>query len=137
TTPGCGSNFTQVRVWNFTDACGNTSANYTQTITASDNTVPVISTVANALDALTLECSDASGIAAARALAPSASDNCSSVTIHLVSDERRVGCESNFTQVRIWNFTDACGNTSANYTQTITASDNTVPVISTAANALD
>ena len=133
----CVSNYTRTRVWNFTDECNNTSASFTQVINVSDNTAPVISTEAGSLDA-DLECSDADGIAAAIAAAPEADDNCSNVTIHVVSDETVAGsCVSNYTRTRVWNFTDECNNTSASFTQVINVSDNTAPVISTEAGSLD
>ena len=69
----------RVRTWNFTDGCGNTSANFIQTITVIDNTAPVITTVAGALDH-TLQCSDAAGIASALAEIPAATDNCTAVS---------------------------------------------------------
>src|SRR5690606_12150291 len=79
--------YVRTRIWNFSDGCGNTSSNFTQTITVIDNTAPVVSNTAGDLDQ-TLQCSDASGIAAALALAPTATDNCTaSPTINLVSDE--------------------------------------------------
>src|SRR6185503_8645185 len=82
----CVNAYVRVRTWNFTDACNNPSANFTQTITVHDTTAPVVSTAAGSLDA-TLECSDASGLSAALAQAPSATDSCpGAVTIHLLSD---------------------------------------------------
>ncbi|TRX29811.1 HYR-like domain-containing protein [Flavobacterium gawalongense] len=129
---------TYTNIWTVTDDCGNASLVFTQTITVKDNTAPVVTTATNSLDALTLECSDTAGIAAALALAPAATDNCTAVpTINLVSDDTTAGsCANNYTRVRVWNFTDGCGNTSANFTQTITVKDNTAPVISTCAPAV-
>ena len=48
---------------------------YTQVITIIDNTAPAWTTMAGALD-VTLECSDAAGIALAQAAIPFATDNC-------------------------------------------------------------
>ncbi len=132
TTPdgSCANAYVRTRVWNFTDGCGNTSANFTQVITVIDNTAPVVTTVSGALDA-SLECSNAAGIAAALALAPSATDNCATPAIHLVSDNTVIGsCPQAYTRTRTWNFTDGCGNTSSNFVQVITVSDNTAPVLS-------
>src|ERR1035437_2807863 len=141
TTPDgtCANAYVRVRTWNFTDGCGNTSANFVQTITVIDNTAPVITTVAGSLDA-NLQCSNAAGITAALALAPLATDNCTALpVIHLVSDVTTPdgSCANAYVRVRTWNFTDGCGNTSANFVQTITVIDNTAPVITTVAGSLD
>jgi hypothetical protein len=131
TTPGsCTQEYVRVRTWNFTDDCGNAGADFVQTITVQDETDPVISTVAGSLDA-TLECSDASGIAAALALQPSATDNCDGTpTLNLVSDVTTPGiCTQEYVRVRTWNFTDDCGNAGANFVQTITVQDETDPVV--------
>ncbi len=135
----CANAYVRVRTWNFDDGCGNVSANYVQTITVEDNTAPVIVTAAAALDA-TLECDNAAGLAAALALSPTATDNCTAApTLNLVSDVTTADalCANAYVRVRTWNFDDGCGNVSANYVQTITVEDNTAPVIVTAAAALD
>jgi gliding motility-associated-like protein len=136
--PTCANAYVQVRVWNFTDGCGNTSPNFTQTITVVDTTAPVIDNTAGDLDA-NLECSDAAGISAALALVPTATDNCATPTINVVSDDTTVDptCANAYVQVRVWNFTDGCGNTSPNFTQTITVVDTTAPVIDNTAGDLD
>ncbi len=113
--------------------------NCTATVTVSDNTAPGIVTAAAALDA-TLECDNAAGLAAALALSPTATDNCTAApTLNLVSDVTTADalCANAYVRVRTWNFDDGCGNVSANYVQTITVEDNTAPVIVTAAAALD
>jgi gliding motility-associated-like protein len=128
-----------VRTWNFTDGCGNTSENFVQTITVIDNTAPVVQTTTGSLNH-TLQCSDASAIAAALAQAPTATDNCTaSPTIHLVSDVTTpdANCANAYVRVRTWNFTDGCGNTSENFVQTITVIDNTAPIWSTHSDALN
>src|SRR5439155_1604215 len=116
------------RTWTFNDGCGNSSSAY-QTITVIDDTAPTVTTAATSLDR-TVECSDAAGLAAALALAPAATDNCTTPTIHLVSDvpTPNATCANGYTRVRTWNFTDACGNTSASFVQTITVQDTTAPV---------
>ncbi|MCB2206648.1 hypothetical protein KQI65_18045, partial [bacterium] len=131
TTPHatCANAYIQVRTWNFDDGCGNVSANYVQTITVEDNTAPVVTTLAGALDA-TLECSNLAGIAAALALVPTATDNCmASPYINIVSDVTTpdANCANGYVQVRTWNFDDGCGNVSANYVQTITVQDTEAP----------
>ena len=144
-TPGsfvvgaCPQEGTYTNTWVVTDACGNTSAVYTQVITITDNTVPVWTTAANNLDR-TVECSDAQGLTDAQALFPVASDNCDVDVTNIVETPGSfvVGaCPQEGTYTNTWVVTDACGNTSAVYTQVITITDNTVPVWTTAANNLD
>ena len=141
TTPdaNCANAYVQVRTWNFTDGCGNTSDDFVQTITVIDNTAPVVDNTAGNLD-VTLQCSDASGIADALAAAPTATDNCTDApTINLVSDVTTpdANCANAYVQVRTWNFTDGCGNTSDDFVQTITVIDNTAPVADNTAGDLD
>uniref|UniRef100_UPI0025CCEA14 HYR domain-containing protein n=1 Tax=Sphingomonas sp. TaxID=28214 RepID=UPI0025CCEA14 len=123
----CGGTKHVTVVFTATDGCGNAS-NTTATFRIKDETAPAVVTAAGSLDRV-VECSDASAIAAANALVPSATDDCSQVTLNLVSDVTTPGCGSTYVRVRQWNFTDACGNTSATYKQTITAKDETAPVI--------
>ncbi|WP_035672729.1 gliding motility-associated C-terminal domain-containing protein [Flavobacterium sp. 83] len=135
----CANAYVRTRTWNFSDGCGNTSANFVQTITVIDNTAPVVSTAVGSLDH-TLQCNNTAGIAAALAEVPTATDNCTAnPTMNLVSDTNtpNANCTNAFVRVRTWNFSDGCGNTSANFVQTITVIDNTAPVITTTANSLD
>jgi parallel beta-helix repeat protein len=135
----CANAYVRVRTWNFSDDCGNTSVDFVQTITVIDNTAPVITTVAGALDA-TLQCSDATGLNDALALVPEATDNCTTApVINLVSDVTTpdADCDNAYVRVRTWNFSDGCGNTSDNFVQTINVIDNTAPVITTVAGALN
>ena len=62
------------RTWTLSDNYGNTTT-HDQIITVEDTTAPTWTTAANALD-VTLECSDAAGLAAAQSLIPVATDNC-------------------------------------------------------------
>ncbi|WP_257575011.1 HYR domain-containing protein [Hydrobacter penzbergensis] len=122
---------TYIMHWTYQDASGNT-ATQTQAVIIKDVTPPVITTAPGSLDA-TVECSDATSLAKALTLAPVATDNCSTTTIHVLSDVKTAGCGSSYTQVRTWNFTDASGNTSANnFVQTITVLDRTAPVLGAA-----
>ncbi|WP_345191152.1 gliding motility-associated C-terminal domain-containing protein, partial [Algibacter agarivorans] len=135
----CANAYVQVRTWNFTDGCNNTSADFVQTITVQDTTAPTVDTAAGSLDA-TLECSDNTNIAAALALAPTATDNCTTTpNLILVSNVTTAdaNCANAYVQVRTWNFTDGCGNTSADFVQTITVQDTTAPTVDTAAGSLD
>ncbi len=122
----CGATGSATVTFTATDECGNTNVT-SATFTIEDTTPPAIVELAGDLDA-TLECSDATGIAQALALAPTATETCSSATIHVLSDDITPGtCVSNYVRTRTWNFTDVCGNTSPTFTQTITVSDNTAP----------
>jgi len=137
--PNCPNAYVQVRTWNFTDGCGNTSADFVQTIIVIDDVAPVITTTAGDLDA-TLLCHDQNGIAAALVLVPAATDNCTAVpTLNLVSNvtTQDPNCPNAYVQVRTWNFTDGCVNTSADFVQTITVIDDVAPVITTTAGDLD
>ena len=127
---GCAQEGTYTNTWIATDGCGNTSTVYTQVITIEDNTAPVWVTLTNALNA-TLECSDASGLAAAQVLAPVANDNCSGYTLAKTSGAfvAGSGCAQEGTYTNTWIATDGCGNASTVYTQVITIEDNTAPVI--------
>ncbi|WP_372754518.1 immunoglobulin-like domain-containing protein [Mariniflexile sp.] len=131
TVVNCANSYVRVRTWNYTDGCGNTSSEFTQTITIQDTTAPIITSVAGSLDT-TLECSDTSGMATALALSPVATDNCSTTpNLVLVNDVTTAdpNCGNAYIRTRTWNFTDSCGNTSSEFTQTITVEDNTAPVI--------
>src|SRR5204862_7686595 len=80
------SAYVRVRTWNFADGCANTSANFSSEVQTSDITTPLVITSARSLDD-TLECSDTTGLTAALALAPAATDNCTaSPLLNLVSD---------------------------------------------------
>jgi gliding motility-associated-like protein/uncharacterized repeat protein (TIGR01451 family) len=128
TDVNCANAYVQTRVWNFKDACGNTTANFTQTITVTDEIAPQITTAAGSLDR-NLSCEDATGLAAALALVPAATDNCSTPTIHLVSDNSDTVTGNDYVIIRVWNFTDDCGNTTADFTQKITVADTTPPTV--------
>jgi hypothetical protein len=121
TTGGaCANAYTRVRTWAFTDASANVSAPFVQTIVVTDNTAPVVSTLAGALD-VTLQCSNTAGLTAALAAVPTATDNCSgaaNLALTLTGDVT-TGTTCTYTRVRTWTFTDQCGNVSATYTQTI------------------
>jgi large repetitive protein len=131
TPTGCTHDELIVRSWRATDACGNVSAPYNQTIFVRDLTAPVWTNPANDLDR-TVECSDASAMAAAQALSPVATDNCDiTLTPVKTSGTFMPGtlCPQAGTITNSWVVTDECGNTSLPYTQIITVVDNTPPLI--------
>src|SRR5439155_1151832 len=77
--------YTVTRTYTLKDAALNPST-CQQIITVNDNMAPTATTAAGSLDR-TVECSDGAGLAAALALAPAATDNCTaSPTIRLCSD---------------------------------------------------
>ncbi|TXE15236.1 gliding motility-associated C-terminal domain-containing protein, partial [Seonamhaeicola algicola] len=110
-----------------TDECGLTSTT-TATYLIKDTEAPIVETTAGDLDR-TVECSDASALTTALSLAPTATDDCSATVLNLVSDivNQDTDCPNGYVQIRTWNFTDSCGNTSDNFTQTITVVDTTAP----------
>ena len=134
--PNAGS---YTNTWTVTDACGNVSAIYTQLITIVDTQVPTWTTAAGSLNR-SLSCSDAPGIAAAQALFPVATDNCDADLTNIVKTSGLFvagACPNSGSYTNTWRVTDACGNTSAVYTQLITITDSQVPTWTTAAGSLN
>jgi hypothetical protein len=108
----CPEEGTYTNTWTVTDACGNTSAVYTQIITLADNTAPTWTTAAGALN-VTKQCSDIDGIAAAQAIFPVASDNCDPNVSNIVKTSGSFAagaCPEAGTFMNTWVVTDACGN---------------------------
>lgn len=140
--PGsCPNTMTGTIVRNFfvTDACGNTSTNFTQVITIVDTTAPTWVDAPGDLD-MTLSCSDAAGLASAQMLEPVPQDNCSTsnFTIQKVSGAFVAGaCPNAGTYTNTFVALDECGNSSTAYTQVITVYDIDVPTWVTASGALD
>ncbi|MCX6322560.1 MAG: hypothetical protein NTX93_12290, partial [Bacteroidia bacterium] len=133
----CGVTGTYTNTWVAKDACLNTSTVFTQVIIITDNTSPIWTTVAGALNT-SLECSDAAGLTASQALSPIATDNCGSVTYTKTSGSFVAGsCSATGTYTNTWVAKDACLNTSTVFTQVITITDNTVPTWTTVAGALN
>ncbi|MBL7818002.1 MAG: gliding motility-associated C-terminal domain-containing protein, partial [Saprospiraceae bacterium] len=117
----CPNNFVITRIWTATDACGNT-ATASQTITAVDTGVPVLTNVPTDI---TLACDQP----VPTAVNPSVSDNCDANPRISLNENRINGtCANSFRLIRTWTATDACGNT-ATASQTITVGDNEPPVL--------
>ena len=117
--PGdCPNDYTLLRTWNLSDACGNTTV-AVWTVSVYDDEGPVIYGVS---DDMVLECGD--GIPGDAVFAQ---DNCDGFTeVALNAFTVTDGCDELF--IRTWMTMDACGNyTEA--TQTITFSDFTAPVL--------
>ncbi|MFD1063793.1 gliding motility-associated C-terminal domain-containing protein, partial [Winogradskyella litorisediminis] len=133
TTPGdCEGSFIITRTWTATDSCGNVSSDV-QTINVNDTTAPQVTDADGSLD-VTVECSDADALNDALSFEPTATDNCSTdITLNLVSDETvtDASCPNASTRTRTWTFTDACGNVSEPFIQTISIVDTTAPILLT------
>lgn len=106
------------RTWTATDDCGNTST-YTQTIFVGDFEAPLMLAIPMST---TIDCS--AEIPAAGT--PIAEDDCSAVSIVLEETTVQGQCANNYTLVRVWTATDACGNSSTAI-QTISVNDMTAP----------
>ncbi|MCK0109848.1 gliding motility-associated C-terminal domain-containing protein, partial [Flavobacteriaceae bacterium S0825] len=119
------SNYTLVRTWTATDACG-LETSHTQTISVQDTTAP---TFVETLPAdLTLECDDT--IPTPDVL--TATDNCDSNFIKVEYNEVRTdgSCGGDYILTRSWTAMDNCGNI-AEYSQIITVADTTAPITTT------
>lgn len=135
----CNTTYTYTVIEYNTSLTCTTTMTGTPTVTWNDVNAPVWTTAANALDR-TLQCNDASGLTAAQALVPVATDNCTvSLSPVKTSGSFVAGslCPQAGTYTNTWTVTDACGNTSAVYTQTITIVNTQAPTWTTATNALN
>jgi hypothetical protein len=122
---------TYTNTWTATDKCGNVSAQYVQVITITDQTAPVWTTLSDALN-VTVNCSDATALAAAQALMPVATDNCDNTLVPVKTAGAFIPgslCNSAGTYTNTFLVTDDCGNTSITFTQIITVVDTEGPVI--------
>jgi gliding motility-associated-like protein len=119
--PGsCVGQFQVVRTWIASDVCGNKSTR-TQTISVRDTIAPrVIGVGADT----TISCNQSVGLPTVTAL-----DNCDPAPNLVFSEQRIAGsCLSNYTLLRTWRATDACGN-ARNATQRIEVRDTQPPVV--------
>ena len=116
TAGDCDGSYTLTRTFTATDDAGNSSC-ATQTITVEDTTAPELTIPAD----YTAECDEALVMDDA-----TASDNCSDVSITVESETIAGDAAGNYTIVRTFTATDACGN-STSASQTITVEDTTAP----------
>jgi len=137
---GCGNSGTYTNTWTVKDDCGNTSETFTQTITIQDTTAPTWTTAPTALN-VTLECNDASGLANAQEMFPTASDLCDADVLNITKASGQFvaseGCGNSGTYTNTWTVKDDCGNTSETFTQVITIQDTTAPTWNTIAGTLN
>src|SRR5439155_206059 len=121
----CANNYSETVTWHAVDACGNTSAQKSRTVTVRDTTAPVL---ANPAADATIECP-----ATPSFTAPTASDACGGATVVQDSDTTAQGsCANNYSETVTWHAMDACGNTSAQKSRTVTVEDTTAPTIGNA-----
>jgi len=112
----CAGRYTITRTWTATDACGNV-ASFTQTINVVDTTAPVFDAFPIYISA---QCNETTPF-------PTATDNCSGVTVTIYSDVLNSGgCLGVIT--RTYRATDGCGNF-ADLIQFITLIDETDPTL--------
>ncbi|URC12128.1 gliding motility-associated C-terminal domain-containing protein [Flavobacterium sp. B183] len=136
----CGNSGTYTNTWTVKDNCGNTSDTFTQVITIEDTTKPTWTTLAGSLD-ITIQCSDATGLIAAQASAPVATDNCDNDVSNIVKTSGQfiasTSCGNSGTYTNTWTVKDNCGNTSDTFIQVITIEDTTKPTWTTLAGSLN
>jgi hypothetical protein len=122
----CGQELT-VTFW-AEDNCGNDNSQ-TATIRIIDTSTPIWLDAPNALDR-TVDCSDNAALLVAQALFPIAFDECESglVPVKTQGIFPTGDCLDGRNIVNTWVVTDACGNISEVYTQTITLTDYQPPV---------
>ncbi|PHN05388.1 hypothetical protein CRP01_17910 [Flavilitoribacter nigricans DSM 23189 = NBRC 102662] len=120
TSGDCPNEFTEVRIWTFRDTCGNTLST-SQTIHVLDDEAPVIQE--SLPPDLVLACAE--DVPAPASL--TAIDNCDGKVTAILFEEINLGdCAHDFTLMRTWTFSDACGNTST-HQQTIQVLDDIPP----------
>ena len=123
----CPNKGTYTNTWSFTDDCGVTIAQYSQTISVVDTTAPTLTVPADA----TVECTQSTDPSATGMA--TGSDTCGDVTITF-ADSSVDACGNTQTITRTWTATDECGNTTSD-TQTISVVDTTAPTLTVPADA--
>jgi outer membrane protein assembly factor BamB len=122
TDGNCEDNYVLTRTWTATDRCNNTAGPVTQTITVRDTQAPVLSGVPSDTAA---ECDSVPPAAQV-----TATDNCDSAPLVLFDETRTAGdCPDNYSLTRSWTGEDRCNNTAGPYSQTVTVSDTTPPMV--------
>src|SRR5204862_7849904 len=96
----CGNTFDATRTWQIADGCGG-QLQCTQTVNVVDTTAPSISCSTNKTFPLGSAWSFDT---------PTATDNCSTTAVSVVSTVTNAGCGNSFSSTRTWQATDACGN---------------------------
>jgi hypothetical protein len=114
----CPANYTLVRTYSLSDACGNT-ASQVWTVNVSDTTAPQFTSVAEDLE---LTCGEEAILAE-----PTVFDNCSEVSVSSTQVTQPLDCA--YEVVTTWTASDACGN-SATAEQTTTYTDDVDPEFS-------
>ncbi len=122
--PGtCPNQYGITRTWTAEDDCGNITS-FVQTITISDNQVPVLSNLPAA--SVSVSCSEQVPAVAA----VTATDNCNQpVDLEFSEVEIPGTCPNQYAITRTWTAEDDCGNITS-FVQTITISDTQAPVLS-------
>jgi gliding motility-associated-like protein/uncharacterized repeat protein (TIGR01451 family) len=120
-TPGsCPQEQVIIRTWTATDECGNSST-ASQEITIEDNTAPLFTFIPADV---TISCTDP-----IPGDVPLVSDNCDQNPVFDYQEQTIPGnCGANFSIIKTWIATDACGNSST-VSQTITVQDINPPSI--------
>jgi hypothetical protein len=122
TPPGatvCATNQLIKRTYSAVDACGN-NRTLVQTISITDRTPPRWATFQSSV---VLECG-----AAITVPFPTATDNCGTPNVTLVSTTSAAACGNTTTQTRTYTASDVCGNTITRQ-QTVRIVDRTAPLI--------
>ncbi|MCO7185496.1 gliding motility-associated C-terminal domain-containing protein [Tenacibaculum sp. XPcli2-G] len=122
-TTNCPVIGTYTNIWTFTDSCGRTSGQFTQTITVTDTSAPVLSA---APADVSVDCEAIPSVPTITAI-----DNCDSVVDVVFTEVSNTVVDGCGEIVRQWESTDNCGNT-VSHTQTITVTDTIAPVLSAA-----
>ena len=115
--PGCVQ--TLARIWTALDNCGNITQR-TQIITLTDTSAPqLIGTVENVVT----NCLNVPEVPSVMAV-----DDCSGVTLELDEVITETECATEYSIVRMWTATDACGQ-SASLMQEVQVVDNIAPIL--------